>query len=79
MTEQQPPFFNQRANDSSTLARYSEYRPGEHAPYLDSNGRLVTGKVLHVSNRIDGQLYLIESERGFPDVVLASEMMEKRV
>lgn len=77
MAEQKPPFFNQWANDSSALARYSEYRPGEHAPYLDSNGQLVTGKVLHVSNRVDGQLYLIESERGFPDVVLASEMTEK--
>lgn len=79
MAEQQPPFFNQGANGSNMLARYSEYRPGEHAPYLDSNGRLVTGKVLHVSNQVDGQIYLIESNRGFPDVVLASEMTEKRL
>ena len=77
MAEQEPPVFNQGANNSSNLARYSEYRPGEQAQYLDINGRLVKGRVLHVSNRADGQLYFIESERGFPDVVLASEITEK--
>jgi hypothetical protein len=76
MAEQEPPIFNQDQNDGSTLARYSEYRPGEQAPYIDRNGRLVKGKVLHVSNRADGQLYFIESEHGFPDIVLASEIIE---
>lgn len=77
MAEQEPPAFNQDENGASHLARYSEYRPGEQAPYFNRDGQLVKGKVLHVSNRTDGQLYLIESERGFPDVVLASEITEK--
>ena len=76
MAEQEPPTFNQNENGGSHLARYSEYRPGEQAPYIDRNGQLVKGKVLHVSNRADGQLYFIENERGFPDVVLASEIIE---
>lgn len=77
MAEQKPPIFNQGENGGSNLARYSEYRPGDQAQYLGINGRLVKGKVLHVSNRAEGQLYFIESERGFPDVVLASEITEK--
>jgi hypothetical protein len=78
MTEQTPPTSNQNKNNDSNLARYSEYRPGEQAQYFDGEGRLVEGKVLHVSNKIDGQIYLIESERGFPDVVLASEITERQ-
>lgn len=77
MAEQKPPLSNQDENNGSNLARYSEYRPGEQAQYINIHGRLVKGKVLHVSNRADGQLYFIESERGFPDVVLASEIAEK--
>jgi hypothetical protein len=78
MAKQQPPIPNQGENDGSALARYSEYRPGEQARYLDVSGQLVEGKVLHVSNGTDGQIYLIEHERGFPDVVLASEITEEQ-
>lgn len=78
MAEQNPPIFNRGENNGSTLARYSEYRPGDQAPYFDIHGQLAKGTVLHVSNRTDGQLYFIESERGFPDIVLASEIIEQQ-
>ena len=76
MTE---PRYDQGIDYGGELARQSEYRPGEQAGFEDATGQLQHGEILHVSNGPGGQMYVIENtETGFPDVLLASEIIEKR-
>lgn len=79
MTEQKPPSYDQSIDYGGELAKHSEYRPGEQAPYLDENGEPISGDVLHVSNGPGGQMYIIANdETGFPDILLASEITEQK-
>lgn len=77
MTEQKPPSYDQGLDYGGELAKQSEYRPGEQAPYLE-NGTPLAGEVLHVSNGPGGQMYIIANdETGFPDILLASEIAQQ--
>lgn len=59
-------------------APHSEYKPGDELPYRGLSGRIIKGKILHVSDGPGGQLYTVENkEAGFPDLILASEVVEE--
>lgn len=56
------------------LARYSEFPPGARVRY-ETAGQSQVGKILHIVDGGNGQLYIIENlAQGFPDVVPGREL-----
>lgn len=58
-------------------AQYSEYHPGEivHFPVGPRRDEIQAGKVLHVSNGLYGQFYIVENDQtNWPDIILANEL-----